>query len=235
MSISSADRWSQIRQVILESGKYPPELWEQVEAFAESYLIQGRPNFDVPHTHGVVAWAYQLATKLNTQMDRGDVLPNEPVDIPVLITAAWLHDIGYYGQFENVATHAEVQDIKARHMLVGAELAQKFLLEKAASIFTSQQIDLVVHLVRIHDDLDQISTNLETLLVEADTLGMLDVNWVEPTYQGEEALTFPDKPKTQKRFQLFRSPHGREALPQVVQAFRQFVLKRDFPSQIKTR
>lgn len=113
------------------SEKYPQELWMLVQWFAEFYLGKGRPEFDVPHTHGVVFWVYALAQAYNNEApNREDI-----VDVKVLITAAWLHDIGYYGQFEQTADFSAVENKKTMHMLVGALMAQNFL-SKYASFFS---------------------------------------------------------------------------------------------------
>jgi hypothetical protein len=223
--------WEITREDITLSGDYPSELWNLVETFAEDLLAQGRPDFDVPHTHGVVYWAYTLATAFNEQIANGEITDEEPIDIVVLVTAAWLHDIGYYGQFEDVADCAAVLSKKALHMVVGAEMAKKFLESVATQLLTTSQIEQVVHLIRVHDDLDNIITMLETMLVESDTLGMMDTDWVQPTYKGEEALSFPDRPKTQKRFAVFKTQGGISSLSEVVDQFRQFVIDRDFDGE----
>ena len=150
---SSAETdWQENRRKILESGEYDQELWDLVEKFAEDLLIKGRPDFDVPHTRGVVSWAYDLVKAYN-QEDTTE----EPVDLVVLLTAAWLHDIGYYGQFDEVAGYDEVQDKKAMHMIVGSKMAEEFLSAHAGHLLSAEQIAQVVNLVSVHDNLDIIS------------------------------------------------------------------------------
>lgn len=221
-------KWQETREEILNSRKYPQSLWEIVEEFAEGLLSKGRLEFDVPHTHGVVSWAYKLSVALNEQIASGEIKEEELIDFKVIITAAWLHDIGYYGQFDGIANLSQVFDKKAMHVIVGAEMAKKFLEKNASNFLSVMQIDQIVHLVRVHDDLDDISTMLELILAEADSLGMLDIDRVEPTYKGEEAFNFPDIPRFRKRISLFKTKLGRESLPGVIEKFRQFVIDRDF-------
>jgi|GEM_PF-986615 len=220
--------WRVRRTDILNSNEYPQELWEMVEKFAEELLSKGRPEFDVPHTHGVVNWAFKLSTALNEQIANGEIDEKELIDFRVIITAAWLHDIGYYGQFKEIADLAQVFDKKAMHVIVGAQMAKEFLEKNASTFLSVAQIDEIVHLVRVHDDLDNISTMLEIILAESDSLGMLDTDGVEPTFKGEEALGFPDIPRFRKRISLFKTKHGIESLPKVINKFRQFVINRDF-------
>jgi hypothetical protein len=225
------EKWKQVRSSIINSEDYPSELWYLVEEFAEDFLVKGRPDFDVPHTHGVVYWAYTLATAFNKQIEIGEIRDEEPIDIVVLVTAAWLHDIGYYGQFDEVADYSAVYDKKAMHMVVGAKMARDFLESLVVQFLTVSQIEQVVHLITVHDDLDKIVTLLETMLVESDTLGMMDIEWVEPTYQGVEALDFPDRPRAQKRFQIFKTKLGTSSLREVIERFKEFIIDRDFDGE----
>ena len=57
---------------------------------------------------------------------------------------------------------------------------------------------------------------------------MMDVSWVKPTYEGEQALSFPDRDKTQKRLSLFKTNLGKVVLPEIIEEFKQFVIDRDF-------
>lgn len=225
--MNSQELWQSSRASILSQFIISPELWQAVESYAEELLVQGRPNFDLPHTRAVVHWAYVLGVAHNvevTQSDREDDL----VDLPVLLTAAWLHDIGYFGQFEQVASLSEVTDKKALHMLVGAQMARQFLENHATKWLNADQIDQVVLLVSMHDALDKIETILVTLLMEADTIGMMDVDRVQPTYTGLEALQFPDQPKTQERVRLFRTELGKKVIENIILGFKLYVMERDF-------
>lgn len=78
-------------------------------------MEKGRP-IDVPHTKAVVYYAGLIAADLE-------------LDPVVMRTVAWLHDIGYYGQFAGVESgqYGVVMGKKEKHMVVGAEMARKFV------------------------------------------------------------------------------------------------------------
>ncbi len=218
--IGPEEKFSVIENGIIENG-YPAKLWESVKTFALSYLRKGRPDFDVPHTKAVVYWVYRLATDYNEKVRAGDI-GGEMVDSVVLITAAWLHDIGYYGEFNDVASLGQISSKKERHMIVGAEMADKFLHERAFDILSEGQIKQIVHLVRVHDNLEETKTMPETILLEADTLGAMDTDWVKPTFRGREAWDYLNRERTRKRWNMFRTPLGKESLKKVVDRFKQF-------------
>lgn len=65
----------------------PQDLETALENYALGFLRQGRQEWDEPHTRAVVYYA-------------GEIAKAEGLDALVLVTAAWLHDIGYYGMFK---------------------------------------------------------------------------------------------------------------------------------------
>lgn len=133
-------------------------------------LAKGRKNWDKPHTEAVVYWTKKLL----------DSLPH--LDSKVLVTAAYAHDWGYMGLFTQKTTYGSVQANKALHMKIGEEKIRKLLTEEFSHGYSQAQIDRVSHLVLVHDLLDQVAAEDEITLVEADTLGALDVDKVKPTY-----------------------------------------------------
>lgn len=100
----------------LERSIYPQELDKQIENFALQFLTKGRKEWDEPHTRAVVFYAEEIA-KANG------------LDVLVVKTAAWLHDIGYFALFEDSDSknYDSVMDKKAMHMINGARLAGEFL------------------------------------------------------------------------------------------------------------
>jgi len=127
-----------------EQTGYPDGLRGLVEEYALEILSKGRPGFDVPHTLAVVHWANELARI-------------HGLDRLVLITAAYLHDIGYFGRFDDleVADRAHVLDKKAAHMIAGAEMAEDFLnSDGVRDCFSKEQRARIVHLVSVHDNLE---------------------------------------------------------------------------------
>lgn len=206
---------------------FPKDFFPILSTYALNILKEGRPDFDVPHSLGVTYWM----TELVEEFYGNDQIGQYKDEVLVLITTALLHDIGYYGEFAGIdmADYATVHDKKEKHMLVGAEMARQFLSEQASQYLTEAQIDIVAYLISIHDKLDEITTEFGHLLVQADTLGMLDVDWVEPTYKGEEALGFLEKEKTKNRLAfLFETEFGQTVAIQIIAKFEQFVIDRDF-------
>lgn len=209
--------------------RYPVELWEKVEGFAMRYLQEGRPGWDVPHTQAVVHWTNRLVNDYNRKIKFG-VLDGAKVDREAVITAALLHDIGYWGEFDEVADLQQVTAKKKDHMTNGAEMAKHFLESQCQELLDEEQMEQVVSLVGSHDDLEKINAlgMAGTVLMEADTLGAMDTEWVQPSYKGREALTFPVREKSLARRKRFKTPLGRQSLDDIVHSFLRFVINRDF-------
>ena len=226
--MSPEKRFLEVREEIIDSG-YPAELWRLTETFALSYLRKGRIDFDVPHTRAVVSWGHRLVTDYNERVRRGDIIDGgKEIDSTVIITAAWLHDIGYYGEFDDVASPEQVGSKKEKHMIVGAKMASEFLHKEALGMLSKEQIRQIVGLIRVHDDLKKIKTMPETILLEADTLGAMDISWVKPTFKGQQALDYLSRDRTKERHKIFKTPLGRESRKEIVDRFRQFIIERDF-------
>ncbi len=197
-----------------EMVEYPRELREVIEGYAMVILAEGRPGWDVPHTLAVVRWAYELALE-------------NSLDVKVVVTAAYLHDVGYYGLFEEseVAGLTQVMNRKERHMVVGAEMVKRFL--EGVEGLTEVQKARVVHLVGIHDKVGELNAVDELVLMEADSLGAIDVDWVEPTYKGIEALDYLDT-RMIKRRARFITPMAMDAYDRLAERFRDRIMERDF-------
>jgi hypothetical protein len=153
-------------------GKIPPN---QLHPYAERVLQQiilkdltnkGRPDWDRPHTEAVVYWMKYLLEKID----------NPALNRKVLITAAYAHDWGYANLFprgervtvENVLPHKE------HHMKRSAEMIERLLYQRLSSYYTEAEILRVVHLVSVHDKVRELKDEDELLLMETDTLGMID-------------------------------------------------------------
>jgi len=135
----------------------------------------GRPGFDKEHTLATVYYLKQILNA-NPQLD---------LDHNIMLIAAYCHDWGYGGLFNHdkkTSDYSEVIKAKAKHMIVGAEKLQKLLSDSFFSFLSTDQKQRCVHLVAVHDKLDKLKEIDELILMEADTLGALDVNLVKPTY-----------------------------------------------------
>lgn len=142
-----------------------------------SDLDKGRPDFDKPHTIAVVCWLKQI-------LDHSQTLN---LDETVLLIAAYAHDWGYVGMFNHgqKLQHDDVKNAKAEHMKLGAEKLEDLLGDKIFSFLTDVQKSRCVHLISVHDSLEELKDDDELVLMEADTLGALDVDFVKPTFDFE--------------------------------------------------
>ncbi len=140
-------------------------LVDEIFAAALPYLEAGRKNWDVPHTKACMHWMTEL-------------LKHEHGNARILMPAIILHDIGIH---KPTTQFADMMLAKKEHMRLGAELAATILTRFP---FEEEEIARIVHLVGMHDDLTKIQAEDEQLLFEADSLGQIDVQRVQPTQEG---------------------------------------------------
>jgi putative nucleotidyltransferase with HDIG domain len=187
------------------------ELAKQIEAYAVKYLSQGRIGWDVPHTYSVVHYAGEIADSVG-------------VDHLVATTAAWFHDIGYFGLFinEDSNRHESVIDKKAQHMEEGARLVREFLEQPGiTNYFTPEQRERVIHLVSVHDKVADLKDLDELVLMEADTLGAIDITRVTPTFDYDSGMKYIEGLK-RKRLPRFCTDLGKKHAGELLPRFEQF-------------
>lgn len=190
----------------------PSELQVDLEEYALGYLRQGRKDWDEPHTRAVVYHAYQIAQK-------------EGLDPLVLVTTAWLHDIGYHALFEAGQSnkYEEVMDRKKAHMVNGAKLAAAFLQRpEIQPHYTPEQVERIVHLVSIHDEIESLTDKDEIAFMEADTLGAIDISRVTPTFDKESARKYIGKDLMLRRFPRFLTRTGISTFARLLPPFEAF-------------
>jgi uncharacterized protein len=146
---------------------------KKIKERAIAILGSGRPGWDIPHTLAAVHWIKEL-------------LAGEGGDGPVLICAAYLHDIGY-SQVEFANNWDGIHQAKNDHMVKGAAMASGLI--KDLSLSEGQQKE-IVHLIEVHDKLEMLSTKNEILLFEADSLGQIDKERVRSTFTGKDLDKF---------------------------------------------
>lgn len=164
-------------------------------------LLKGDPKWDLPHTKSVVHYVKDILNNIN----------DTEIDNDVLITAAYAHDWGYtkfYKQGESL-TQPEYSEAKKYHMDIGADKITELLKHTTFSDFNDLQKERIIHLVRIHDKLDSLNELDEIILMEADTLGGLDTDFVTPSFTKEENERYMNNVKT-KRLPLFRNEYSKE-------------------------
>lgn len=162
----------------------------------------GRGKFDHDHTLAVVDWIKWLIQKNNSS----------ELDSAVLITSAYAHDWGYVGLFkENEGENLQkITQKKAQHMERGARKINYFLKTKLSNYFTREQIQRVIHLVAVHDKIEKLNAEDEIILMEADTLGMIDSDKVKPTFSYEDNKKFLEEQLYGRRFLYFKHKYATE-------------------------
>ncbi len=172
-------------------------------------LEKGRKNFDRPHTEAVVFWMKELLEKINSPT----------CDQLVLITAAYAHDWGYIGLFDGIDSSDinVVHKMKPLHMERGSLLIKMLIDEKLNKYFTSEQAELVAHLVYMHDRIEKLATEPEILLMEADTLGMLDTDRVKPTFSKADNTVFISRELQERRLPVFLHPVAKDLAKSLMQ------------------
>lgn len=200
-----ADR-DTIQQDVINPPESDLERYERVLAehiFPE--LERGRPNWDRPHTISVVAKAIIANSR--------DI----PVDAAVIIIAAYAHDRGYADLFEGgrPASLDRIKQEKPLHMQIGARKLEELLKDEAFSTLTPEQKARAVHLVSVHDRTEELTGNDERILMEADTLGAIDINGVKPTFKQAENAKYLAKTRT-NRLAFFLTPYAKEEFERLV-------------------
>lgn len=153
----------------------------KVETFLKERILpdldKGRPNWDKPHTLCVVM-------KIKLIIDNNPALK---LDDDVLIISAYAHDWGYSGLFENNVPLQldEVKNAKEEHAILGAERIENLLKNDIFNYLSTKQKARIKHLVFVHDRVEQLVDTDELILMEADTLGGLDIEYVKPTFNKE--------------------------------------------------
>ena len=173
---------------------------KSISLYCSSELEKGRPNVDKPHTIAVVHYVEQIIK--NTS--------GLNIDPYVLIISAYTHDWGYANLFEEGKNiqGVDVENAKSDHMRIGSDKAKLLLTDKFFDFLTSEQKEQIVHIVSIHDKVDEIRTENEKVLFEADTLGGLDTNFWKPNFDKESNDKYLLKVK-EKRLPLFISEYGK--------------------------
>ena len=170
----------------------------RLENYAFQFLKYGREGWDIPHSRAVVYHAEQIALA-------------EGLDVRAHYTAGWLHDTGYFRVFNPHESHdlGKITDKKTLHMIRGVEYAEIFFqLKRMTEFYTPAQQELIMLLIGTHDKLDELKTIDQIAFMEADTLGMIDLSRIKPTFDRATALKNIDV-ELKKRADLFRTEYGK--------------------------
>jgi hypothetical protein len=134
-------------------------------------LERGRPNFDKPHTQAVVHHLKEILKQT----------PQLHLDEEVLLIAAYAHDWGYADLYSDgrPIDLDRVKEEKPLHAKLSSEKVTKLVEHSIFDYLTPIRKSRIIHLVAIHDRLEELKDTDELVLMEADTLGGLDVT---PTF-----------------------------------------------------
>ena len=69
----------------------------------------------------------------------------------------------------------------------------------------------------VHDKVEELSTDEELLLMEADTLGMLDTDFVKPTFTAEDNAVFIEREIIVRRRPMFKHARAIKVFDEVLQ------------------
>lgn len=185
---------------------------QEIEAYLQHIIFpeldRGRPDWDKPHTIAVV---YYLKEIISHAADLS-------LDSPVLLIAAYAHDWGYAGLFvkRDVLTLKEILAVKELHMKIGVEKVSALLKDDFFSFLKTQQKIRVIRLVGVHDKLRQLKNTDELILMEADTLGALDTDYIKPFSDTDSSDRYLHGVEN-KRLPLFITDYGKKKVEELIQ------------------
>jgi|SRR3989344_1015409 len=190
--------------------RYPHERAQQIpgwETVLQTVILadldHGRLDWDRPHTEAVVK-------KVKAIIDNN---PQLQLDEAVLTIAAYAHDWGYVGLFEK-GKSAQIDHVavaKPAHMAAGARKLEELLKNPEFSFLSEEQKSRAIHLVRVHDKLGELKDPDELVLMEADTLGALDVSLVKPSFDYQSNNKWMEKTLKTRVSKLVTDYSKREA------------------------
>ncbi len=182
------------------------EVYLQDTIFPE--LDRGRPDWDKPHTVAVVYYLKKII----------EHTPSVPVDFSILLIAAYAHDWGYAGLFKNgiALTLKDIVAVKELHMQIGVKKITHLLTDSFFSFLSVMQKERIIYLVGIHDKLKELKSTDEFILMEADTLGALDTDYIKPFTDQESSNQYMQGVET-KRIPLFITDYGKKKVYELIQ------------------
>jgi hypothetical protein len=157
--------------------KLDKELERKIRMEVLRYLAKGKPGWDIPHTYNCVRWMRKLMEK-------------EGGNEKILVTAMYLHDIGYPKLKLNYSFKA-IMKSKIDHAERGARLARP-ILEKIGG-FSKKEIGEIVELVKNHNKHDKADSFNKKMVMDADGIAMLDWEVVPPTLDKKGFMDFMSK------------------------------------------
>ncbi len=163
-----------------------------VREFTLPFLREGRGGYNLPHTQAVDYYA-AILSRVTGQ------------DELALRTAAWLHDVGDYDVERSPSYSREI------HMDFSVLRAREFFNQLGISqCYKREQIDRIIHIIRVHDNIDALVEKDVLTFMEADVLGGLATNTHRfSNFNQAMAYTFSS---LHRKLQLFRTDTGKQLL-----------------------
>lgn len=178
-----------------------PKLEKKLKNKVLSLLEKGRSGFDIMHTLASVDYMK-------------DLLKHEKGDEKILVTTMYLHDIGYADLVKKNYKYKDLKPIKPLHMEIGAKKAREIL--KEISGYTQDEIDQVANLVLTHDKKKSGKNYDETIVFEADSLAIADLDKFHTHWTRQEQRDYYKNSFMVERMPLFKTKTGKDMLKKML-------------------
>ncbi len=195
------------------------KLFKQLEGEVLGILINGRPNWDIPHTLASVYYMKQLLK--NEKADLAPLKGYAKASRKILISTMYLHDVGYSDILGDLNNHRIVVGVKKDHMKSGIIIAGP-ILEKLD--YSKNEIRQILDLIGCHDDLDDLGDDDKQLVFEADSLGQIDIDRARSNLKGADLKRFIEYFE-KLRVPKFKTQIGRKYLNELFKKAKEFYLK----------
>lgn len=200
--------------------------FKQLEGIVLEILKSGRPNWDIPHT---LASVYYMNELLKIEFGNLDTLaslklwrsgPKGYVKVSdrILISTMYLHDIGYSRSQGDFNTREGTVTAKDDHMKNGVIIARP-ILEKLN--YTKDEIDEILYLISVHDNIEELSSENEILVFEADSLAQIDISRARSNFTGNDKIEFIKKFE-EKRLPRFKTKTGKDLAQKLFKEAKEF-------------
>ncbi|MFH0979268.1 MAG: HD domain-containing protein [Candidatus Woesearchaeota archaeon] len=171
---------------------------EKLKSEAIKYLKNGKPDWDIPHTIFSVDWMRKL-------------MQEEGGNERILVTAMYLHDIGY-PKLKRGYDFDDMIKSKKHHAELGAERSKRILKRLG---YSAEEMKEIVYLIGSHYNKDNIDTRNRQLVIEADGLAKIDWERVTPNFDKENCLRYLDYFKG-RTVPKFKTKTGKKLLKRVL-------------------
>lgn len=175
-----------------------------------SDLEKSRKNFDRPHTEGVVNYVKKI-------LDNSPDL-DEKLDRTVIVIAAYAHDWGYIeggSDFSAMYKAGKQAQIKEQHAIFSRDKLKNLLDESEFDFLTDERKERALLLTLTHDNVEDLTDEDQKVLMEADTLGAIDVDVVAPTFDPEANAKYL-RTSLIKRTSRFISSYSKQVLSETL-------------------